>query len=115
MYFLKHWTRLLRLVLFPALLLSCLGLAGCPFPPRIYRIDVQQGQYITPEIVCKIKRGMNKAEVINIMGTPTLCPINAQRLDYYYYLKPGDGGPIQQKYVSIFFVNNRVHEIQTAL
>lgn len=110
-----HYSHLLRLSLLPMLLLACLGLAGCPFPPRIYRIDVQQGQYITPDLVCKIKRGMSKETVINIMGTPTLCPTQAQRLDYYYYLKPGDGGPIQQKYLSIFFVNNRVHEIQTAL
>ncbi len=96
------------------LALCCAFLAGCPFPPKIYRIDVQQGQYITPQLVARIKSGMTKQQVIDIMGTPTLCPINDNCLDYYYYLKSECGDKIEQKYVSIFFVNNRVKEVRTS-
>lgn len=103
----------LRFTLVPLLVLSSLLLAGCPFPPRIYRIDVQQGQYITPQLVARLKAGMTKQQVIDIMGTPTLCPINENCLDYYYYLKSECGSKIEQKYVSIFFVNNRVKEVNT--
>lgn len=112
---LPHFSKHIRQLLFPVLLLSCLGLSGCPFPPRIYRIDVQQGQYLCPELVARIKPGMHRQEVINILGTPTLCPINTERLDYYYYLKPGNGDPIQEKQVSILFRQNRVTSVQSTL
>ena len=110
-----RFSRLLRLSLLGSHLLSCLGLAGCPFPPQLYKMDVQQGHYITPELVSTLKKGMRKQEVIDIMGTPTLCPINNDRLDYYYHLQPGSSGKaLQHKHVSIFFAHDRVQDIQWA-
>jgi outer membrane protein assembly factor BamE len=109
----RSYHRALHFTRVPLLVLSFLLLAGCPFPPKIYRIDVQQGQYIAPELVARLRVGMSKQEVIDIMGNPTLCPINENCLDYYYYLKSECGDKIQQKYVSIFFVHNRVKEINT--
>lgn len=111
MCFFNRFSRILRFTLLFSLFLSCLGLAGCPFPPKIHRIDVRQGHYITPELVAQLRNGMSKESVIEIMGTPTLCPINNDRLDYYYYLKPGCGTAIQQKHLVIFFVNDRVRDI----
>jgi hypothetical protein len=47
------------------LLAACL--AGCNF---VYKIDVQQGNYVTQDVVQKLKPGMTKLEVRTLLGTP---------------------------------------------
>jgi outer membrane protein assembly factor BamE len=100
------WT---RSIIVSVLLLSCLGLAGCPFPPRIYRIDIQQGNSVTEEMKQRLRKGMTKAQVQEIMGTPTLMHVfNADRWDYYYYFKTGNTGEICEKDFTVFFKGDRV-------
>lgn len=92
--------------------LACLGLTACPFPPRIYRMDVRQGNYITTEMTNKLKVGMSKAAVTELMGTPALTRFFEQeRWDYYYSLKPGNGMPIQKKSIVVYFKGNQVVRI----
>lgn len=90
--------------------IACLGLISCSgFPPKIYRMDVQQGNAITPDMVNSLKKGMNKTQVQEIMGTPALThALNANRWDYYYYFKPGNGGKIIEKHFSALFQNDRL-------
>jgi outer membrane protein assembly factor BamE len=88
--------------------ISCLGLISCSgFPPKIYRMDVQQGNAITPDMIHSLKKGMSKAQVQEIMGTPALThSFNANRWDYYYYFKPGNGDTTIEKHFSAFFQND---------
>lgn len=100
---------LIRMAMLTLFSLACLGLTACPFPPRLYRIDVRQGNYFTPEMLNKIKVGMLKENVQEILGTPALTHFFEQDCwDYYYYLKPGNGTPIVEKRVSVFFKNGKV-------
>jgi outer membrane protein assembly factor BamE len=93
--------------------LACLGLTACPFPPRIYRMDVRQGNYITAEMTNKLKVGMSKESVRELMGTPALTRFFEQeRWDYYYSLKPGNGEPVQKKAIILFFKGNHVVRIK---
>ena len=63
-----------------ACLIACACLAGC-----VYRIDVQQGNYVTQDLVAKLKPGMTKAEVRNLLGTPLLSDVfHRNRWDYYF-------------------------------
>ena len=67
-----------------AILLASVALAGC-----VYKIDVQQGNYITQDLVDKLKPGMTKAEVKGLLGTPLLTDaFHANRWDYYFSNKP---------------------------
>ena len=43
--------------------------AGCGF---VHKIDVQQGNYVTQDAVAKVKDGMTKSEVRQVLGTPLL-------------------------------------------
>lgn len=87
--------------------------AGCKFPPKVYRIDVQQGNYITKKMVNKLKPGMTKKQVKKIMGTSTIVPtFNDDRWDYRYYLIPGDGSAKKQKVLTIFFKNNKLSSLE---
>jgi outer membrane protein assembly factor BamE len=61
-------------------LIASLALAGC-----VYKIDVQQGNYVTQDVAAKVKNGMTKAEVRQLLGTPLLADaFHANRWDYYF-------------------------------
>lgn len=94
------------------LISATLALSACNFPPRLYRMDVRQGNYITSEDASKLKVGMTKEAVQHILGTPTLTHFFEQeRWDYYSYLRPGNGDPIQEKRISVFFKGDKVVRI----
>jgi outer membrane protein assembly factor BamE len=62
----------------PLLLIA--ALSGC-----IYKIDVQQGNLVTQDVVDKLKPGMTKAEVKALLGTPLLNDVFHQNeWDYYF-------------------------------
>lgn len=51
----------------------------------VHTIDVQQGNFVTHETVAKLKPGMTKAEVRQLLGTPLLTDVfHANRWDYYF-------------------------------
>ncbi|MBP9729154.1 MAG: outer membrane protein assembly factor BamE [Gammaproteobacteria bacterium] len=105
MFCLKNLTLILLAVTF-------MPLAGCSFPPRIFRIDVRQGNYLSPEMLTQLKVGMEKSAVVELMGTPALSHFfEKDRWDYYYYLKPGQGGAIQEKSLSLFFKGDKLSRI----
>ncbi len=56
-----------------------------------YKIDVQQGNVVTQEMVAKLKAGMTKSQVRFILGTPLITDVfHADRWDYVYrYQKAG--------------------------
>ncbi len=100
---------LIRPIMVASFCILCLGLTACPFPPKIYRMDVRQGNFLTPEMIQKIKIGMEKDAVIEMLGTPALTHfLEQERWDYYYYFKPGNGDNIIEKHLSLFFKGNKI-------
>ena len=79
--------------------------AGCGF---VHKIDVQQGNYVTQDAVAKIKDGMTKSEVRQVLGTPLLSDVfHANRWDYYFS-QVKDGKAADRKRFSVFFENDKV-------
>lgn len=102
----KSYTRYIILYTF---MLTCLGLNACTFPPRIYKMDVQQGNILSEDMTSCIRRGMSKTQVQEILGTPALAhTISSNRWDYYYSFKPGMGGQEIERRYTVFFKNDRV-------
>jgi outer membrane protein assembly factor BamE len=65
-----------------AIALCCAVVTSCSL---VYRIDVQQGNYVTQDLVDKLKPGMTKAEVRQLLGTPLLNDVfHADRWDYLF-------------------------------
>lgn len=55
-----------------------------------YKIDIQQGNIVPQESVEKLKVGMTRTEVKNLLGTPLVSDIyHADRWDYVYSLRKG--------------------------
>jgi outer membrane protein assembly factor BamE len=62
-----------------------------------YKVDVQQGNAITQEMVAKLKPGMSKSQVRFIMGTPLLTDaFHADRWDYVFVDKKG--GKVKERH-----------------
>ena len=83
-------------------LVGLLALAGCSFP-GVYKIDIQQGNVVTQDMIDQLRPGMTRKQVRFIMGNPLITDtFHADRWDYLYSLQPG-GGERQQERISIFF------------
>lgn len=88
-------------------------LAGCSSVPRIvneYKIDVQQGNVLSQEMVSQLRPGLSKDQVRFILGTPMLQDMfHASHWDYVYSLKKGSTGEVELRKFSTFFdANNRL-------
>ncbi len=91
-----------KLLLTSLTLVGLLALAGCSFP-GVYKIDIQQGNVVTQDMIDQLRPGMTRRQVRFIMGNPLLQDtFNTNRWDYLYSLQPG-GGKRQQERMSVFF------------
>ena len=90
-----------------AALAACLA-AGCGYVPRIpgvtpYRIEIQQGNYISQDMVAQLKPGMTKEQVRFILGTPMVTDIfHSDRWDYVYWRESPAGAREQRKLTVLF-------------
>ena len=89
----------------PAIFLLCASLAGCGL---VYKIDVQQGNYLTQDAVARLKVGMSKAEVRQALGTPLLADaFHANRWDYYFSNVKGSKAADRKRF-SVFFQDDKL-------
>lgn len=83
------------------------AICGCSSVPRIvneYKIDIQQGNVLTQEMVSQLKPGLTKDQVRFILGTPVLMDMfHANRWDYVYRLQKGSTGVAETRKFSVFF------------
>jgi len=82
-------------------------LSACSSVPRLvseYKIDVQQGNVLTQEMVAQLRPGLSKDQVRFILGTPMLVDLfHADRWDYVYRLQKGASGEVEMRKFSTFF------------
>jgi outer membrane protein assembly factor BamE len=85
-------------------------LSGCSYL-HVHRMDIEQGNYITPEMVSKIHPGMTQSQVKEIVGDPILANVfDKNRIDYVYTFKPGNG-EMTEKYITLIFRNGHLSTI----
>ena len=102
-------SRLLRAALIGVALL---GTACSDLRLGVYRIDVQQGNVLTEEMLAQLTPGMEKRKVRFLLGTPMLVDtFNQDRWDYIYTFARG-GGNIEQRQITLFFEKERLARIE---
>lgn len=83
------------------------GASACSTVPRIvneYKIDIQQGNVLTQDMVSQLRPGLTKDQVRYILGTPVLMDMfHANRWDYVYSLRKGNTGETERRKFSTFF------------
>jgi outer membrane protein assembly factor BamE len=95
---------LFRKLMVPAVLL---GLAACSSVPKLvneYRIDVQQGNVITQDMVAQLRPGLTRDQVRYALGSPVLTDIfHNRRWDYVYHLQRGTSEQPLTRRFAVFF------------
>jgi outer membrane protein assembly factor BamE len=89
------------------LLALSFGLAAC-----VYRMPIQQGNYLDGHTVNQLKVGMTRSQVRYLLGTPMVEDIfNKDRWDYVYYFKRGHvRRPIESR-VIVYFNGDKVQRL----
>ncbi len=71
-----------------SILVTLLGTTGCSTLKRlVYRIDVNQGNYLEQHNVKQLKRGMTKEQVLFLLGTPALRDPFTQDNSWHYLFR----------------------------
>lgn len=89
-------------------LFATLFLQGCsniPLLPGLkpYKIDIQQGNFVTQDMLAKLQPGMSRNQVRFALGTPLIVdPFRTDRWDYAYVLYK-QGKLVEQRMVTVIF------------
>ncbi|GAB4177948.1 MAG: hypothetical protein Fur0039_21580 [Rhodocyclaceae bacterium] len=105
---------LARPVLSACAFAALIALGGCSGGLRLspYRIDIRQGNYVTQEMVSRLKPGMTRDQVRFVLGTPLVSDLfHADRWDYFYRFQPGWGEP-QSRRLSVFFEDGTLRRVE---
>src|SRR5690348_9859643 len=93
-------------------LLVLVSLAGCSSVPSVlYKIEIQQGNVITQDMVDKLKPGMSRSQVRFVLGSPLISdPFHENRWDYIYRLEQR-GRLVEQRKLTVFFEGDKLVRI----
>jgi len=97
-----------------AILLFALLVAGCGYVPLItpYKLDVQQGNVVTQEMVARLQPGMTRSQVRFTLGTPLVVdPFRADRWDYVYMFMK-QGVVTEQRRIVVIFKDDKLLHIE---
>ncbi len=101
-----------------SLILLILLIAGCQQMPQLSvptlpglgprKIEIQQGNVITQEMVDKLQPGMTRNQVRFVLGTPLLVdPFRTDRWDYVYTMNKA-GQLVEQRQLKVFFQGDKL-------
>ena len=97
---------------FATLLLQ--GCGNIPILPFLkpYKIDIQQGNYVTQDMLAKLQPGMSRSQVRFALGTPLIIdPFRTDRWDYAYTLSK-QGVLTEQRTVTVVFRGDVLERIE---
>jgi outer membrane protein assembly factor BamE len=82
-------------------------MSACSWVPRPiseYKIDIQQGNVLTQDMVSQLRPGLTKDQVRFILGTPVLMDMfHDNRWDYFYSLRKGSTGEVDSRRFTVLF------------
>lgn len=94
--------RILGLCCLIAIIASC----------AMHRVEIQQGNVITPEMVEQLKPGMTRQQVQFVMGTASVMdPFHRDRWDYIYILHVGKERR-EHRHVTLYFDGDQLLRVE---
>ena len=108
-----HWSRRVTLLVFASAFV-----AGCSTletympattrPLTVYKIDVNQGNYLSQDMVDKLKAGMTRPQVRTVLGTPLVTSaFRDNRWDYVYEFQR-QGKVQEHRQFTVYFVDDKL-------
>src|SRR3954469_15606749 len=101
-----------------AAIAACVCVAACSYVPTLpgflpYKMEIQQGNFVTQEMISKLKPGMTREQVRFILGTPLVADaFHADRWDYVFTRRPQGGGTLEQRRFAVFFADGKLARIE---
>ena len=96
-----------RLAALLVLAVAAAASGGC-----VYRMNIQQGNFIENRLVEQLKVGMTRSQVRYLLGTPMVPEaFDNDRWDYLYYLKKGRLRAAEQRLLTVYFKEEKVDRI----
>jgi outer membrane protein assembly factor BamE len=91
-----------------ALAAALLAAGGC-----VYRVDVQQGNFLYSDAVDQVQPGMTRSQVRFLLGTPMVADsFDQSRWDYVYYYKNGKTKKVFQQHLIVRFDGDKVSALE---
>jgi outer membrane protein assembly factor BamE len=94
-----------------------LSIAGCAtvqenFPRLasfgVYKLDINQGNYLSQDLIDKLRVGQTKQQVKTILGTPLVTSVfRADRWDYVYEFDR-QGRVVEHRKFTVYFVDDKL-------
>src|SRR6187455_735399 len=77
-----------------------------------YRIDIQQGNVVTQEMVSKLKVGMTRSQVRFVLGSPLITDMfHSDRWDYVYTMQK-QGKPEERRRLTVIFDGDKLATLE---
>ena len=91
-----------------AALMLVAALGGC-----VYRMDIQQGNFLEGKTVDKLEVGMTRTQVRYLLGTPMVPALfDHDRWDYLYYFQRGRLRKPVQRHLVVYFKEDKVMRLE---
>ena len=85
--------------------------AACSFLTP-YRMEIQQGNYVTQEMVAQLKPGLTRDQVRFVMGTPLVSDIfHDERWDYVFVRQRANSHDTEHRRVAVFFEDGKLKRV----
>ena len=96
------------------LLLASCGSLRLPVPDfKPYRMEIQQGNFVSQEMVSQLKLGMTKEQVRFALGTPLITDsFHAERWDYVFWRQKANSNEREQRKIAVFFEEGKLKRIE---
>ena len=83
-------------------------LSGC-----VYRMNIQQGNYLEGRTVDQLQVGMTRSQVRFLLGTPMVPDaFDKERWDYLYYYKRGRLKRPEERHLIVWFKEEKVDKFE---
>jgi len=78
-----------------------------------YRIEIQQGNFVSQEMVSQLKSGMSKDQVRFVLGTALIADsFHADRWDYVFRRQKVNSRELEQRKITVFFEDGKLARIE---
>jgi outer membrane protein assembly factor BamE len=82
--------------------------SGC-----VYRMNIQQGNYLEERTVDQLQTGMTRSQVRYLLGTPMVPDaFDKERWDYLYYFKKGRLRKPDERHLIVHFQDDKVAKFE---
>ena len=96
--------------------LALILVLGASVSACVYRVDVQQGNEITADMISALSPGMTRRQVVKVLGYPLVSdPFNRDRWDYFYSYKSGKTREMNRQSLRLRFEGDYLTSVESDL